>query len=195
MTDFRSCRVWLVALFVAPALVVPGFADDVIQQAGCKCAASAGGQAFAMPIPQQLGFAQTAPAIAGSCAAPGGAGLYGPSTIPQPPDAGPPPGTLGRTYYLPSRPLPASKHPRIGMLDICAPGVEELVLVDTNEYREEDYVDGYRDAVNPALWHFETDPLIPGLPHIYRVEARCGGVTTDVRYVRLIRGRILEVNF
>lgn len=112
-----------------------------------------------------------------------------------PPNPPPPPGTLGKTYQLPSRPVPAAKHPRVGMLDICVPGAEEVVVSDTNEFREEDYVDGFRDELDPNLWHFETRPLYPGLPHIYRVESRSGGQITAVRYVRLVRGRILEVTF
>jgi hypothetical protein len=198
MTLLRA-RVWMIAFFVAPVLPVAVAGND-IHPVRCNCGPRAASPApYAMPMPARLATPFLLPAGPASCAAPlaGAAGMYGGlAAIPQPPaDVGPPPGTLGRTYYLPARPVSASKHPRVAMLEVCAPGVEELVLVDTNEFREEDYVDGYRDLQDPNLWRFETDPLIPGLPHIYRLEARCGGVTTDVRYVRLIRGRVLETRF
>lgn len=110
-------------------------------------------------------------------------------------DVGPPPGTLGRTYQLKSRPVPAEKHPRVAMLDIRVPGADEVLLVDLNDFREEDYVDGFQDEKDKSLWRFETKPLYNGLPHIYRVESRKGGKTVDVRYVRLVWGRLLEADF
>src|SRR5690606_35999670 len=34
---------------------------------------------------------------------------------------GPPPGTLGRTYRVPTVRIPVDKHPRVGMLDVYLP--------------------------------------------------------------------------
>jgi hypothetical protein len=106
----------------------------------------------------------------------------------------PPPGTLGRTYSLPTKLLPPEKHPRQAMLDIRSTA-EEVVVSDTKEFREEGDIKSFQDEDDPTLWHFETKPLLSGVPHIYKVEMINGGVTTDVRYVRLIRGRILELSF
>lgn len=75
-------------------------------------------------------------------------------------------------------------------------------------------LEGYVGA--DGRWHFETDPLMPGIPHVYRVwtdlvqidtrvEIRAGRQVEetyetpvkplDVRYVRLIMGRISELPF
>ncbi len=113
------------------------------------------------------------------------------------PPVAPPPGTLGRTYRIPSEPIPAEKHPRVGMLDVRTSGAVEILVISTNEFREEDSIDGYQDAVNANLWRFETKPLIPGIPHVYRIEVYTSddreAPPTTVRYVRLIPGRILTL--
>jgi len=90
------------------------------------------------------------------------------------------------------------------MLDVRASAGVDVFVIDTYEYREEDLVEGWRDEYDPSLWHFESKPLIPGQPHVYRVETRTAvpedgdgpeGQLIDVQYVRLVRGRILEVGF
>ena len=108
----------------------------------------------------------------------------------------PPPGTLGQTYQRSSRPVPADKHPRAGMLDVRAPGATDVVVYDVENFRSEDRVDGFRNQDDAAMWHFESRPLIPGLPHIYRVVVRRGpGSNFEEKYVRLIMGRVVSVEF
>jgi hypothetical protein len=175
------------AATILTGLCVPASAGE-IEQVRHRCRTRVRGRVvYAAPAYAYDSWSVDSP----SCAAPG----YGAPMHVAAPDVAPPPGTLGRTYQLPSRPVPADTHPRVAMLDIRVPGAEEVVVIDTNEFREEDYVEGYQDEKDPALWHFETKALSPGLPHVYRVESRRGGKAQDVRYVRLVRGRILEVNF
>jgi hypothetical protein len=108
----------------------------------------------------------------------------------------PPPGTLGQTYQRSSRPVPADKHPRAGMLDVSAPGAIDVAVYDTENYRLEDRIDGFRDQDNHNVWHFEEKTMIPGLPHIYRVVARkTRDGQFEERYVRLIMGRVVSVEF
>ncbi len=109
----------------------------------------------------------------------------------------PPPGTLGRTYSLPSRPVPANRHPRIGMIDVCTDEAVHVIVRWTNDFRNEETLKGSRDECNPSLWHFESKPLLPGLTQIYRVEVyrgEAGSAPSEVRYVRLVRGRIVYLN-
>lgn len=109
---------------------------------------------------------------------------------------GPPPGTLGQTYDRPSRSIPADKHPRIGMIDVRVLGAQHVVVRDLKEFRTEEQLEGFRDVQNPHLWHFESKPLYPGLPHIYRVEAMMigpEGPRMEIRYVRLIMGRLVNL--
>lgn len=110
----------------------------------------------------------------------------------------PPPGTLGTTYQRRSWSLPAEKHPRVAMLDVRVNGAASVNVFNTYEYREWDQLDGFRNETDSGLWHFESRPLVPGVPHIYRVEARVpgpSGESTHVRYVRLIWGRRVELTF
>lgn len=111
----------------------------------------------------------------------------------------PPPGTIGRTFQLPSRPVPAEKHPRTGMLDVYIKDAEDVLVHDMNDPRIEQTIEGFRDAEDDNLWHFETSPLYPGLDHIYRVQATYqnsdGTTWKDARYVRLIMGRVVELDF
>lgn len=105
-----------------------------------------------------------------------------------------PPGTLGRTYVLPSRPVPADRHPRVAMIDVCAPAAAHVIVRWTNDFRTEESLKGYQDEFNPSVWHFESKPLVPGLRLIYRVEVYHdgpGSPPTTVRYVRLIKGRVV----
>ncbi|MCA9032532.1 MAG: hypothetical protein KDA69_05395 [Planctomycetaceae bacterium] len=109
----------------------------------------------------------------------------------------PPPGTLGRTYQLRSRPVPTDTHPRAGMLDLRVKGATKIIVHDMNEFRIEDRMDGFQDKDDPTLFHFTSEPLLPGLPHIYRVEVHTDspeGPLVEERYIRLIMGRIVTLN-
>lgn len=107
---------------------------------------------------------------------------------------GPPPGTLTMTYRRPSRLIPEDKHPRAGMLDIGnVPAGAEVTVKNMKGYRGKD-----------CAWHFESErPLLPGIPHIYRVHVRTCRVGAeqkkvsfdDVRTVRLIPGRIVDLRY
>ena len=84
------------------------------------------------------------------------------------------------------------------MLDVRAPGASSVSVQWTNPFRLEEELDGFVDAKDAGLWHFEESQLIPGNPHIYRIEARYGSgdnCTVQERYVRLVMGRIVEVSF
>ncbi len=109
----------------------------------------------------------------------------------------PPPGTIGQTYQLPSRPVPVEKHPRVGMIDVRITDAKDVIVHDMNPMRTEETIDGFRDAKDPNIWHFETKPLYPGLDHIYRIQAKvknADGTEKKVeRYVRLIMGRVVEL--
>lgn len=110
----------------------------------------------------------------------------------------PPPGTLGQTYQLRSKPVPVDMHPRVALLDVYVPNATQVFVHDMNPYRTQDRLDGFQDVEDPNMWHFETEPLYPGLPRIYRVEARVNGPNgpaTEERYVRLIMGRVIELQF
>ncbi len=110
-----------------------------------------------------------------------------------------PPGTIGQTYYRASREIPADKHPRIAMIDIIAPGATEVTLYNINPHREEDAVEeGYENELTNGLWEFETKPLIPGIPHIYKAVFKFSddpNAVETVRYVRLIPGRIVSLTY
>jgi hypothetical protein len=127
----------------------------------------------------------------------GPAAVVGPRAVyvaPLPPLV-PPPGTLGYTYARRSWLIPADRHPRIAMLDVRAPeGATDVRVLTTYEYREEDEIEGFRDPFNPCVWHFETKPLIPGIPQVYRVVADTPA-GEDARMVRLIRGRRVTLEY
>lgn len=109
----------------------------------------------------------------------------------------PPPGTLGRTYQLRSRGVPTDKHPRAGMLDLKVSGATKIIVHSTDEFRTEDRMEGFRNAHDETLYHFTSEPLYPGLPHVYRVEVhltRDGKPVVEERYIRLIMGRIVHLN-
>ncbi len=118
---------------------------------------------------------------------------------PQQVSAARPPGTIGQTYYRASREIPVDKHPRVAMIDIIAPGATDVALYNINPHREEDAVDdGFENELTNGLWEFETEPLIPGLPHIYKAVFRFSnapGAPETVRYVRLIPGRIVTLTY
>jgi hypothetical protein len=84
------------------------------------------------------------------------------------------------------------------MLDVTVAGASEVHVYNTYQYRLHDELDGFQDPGYPDVWHFESDPLIPGIPHVYRIEAVRDGVAEslpDVRYVRLIRGRRVTLDY
>lgn len=60
-----------------------------------------------------------------------------------------------------------------------------------------DGMTGYRG--DDGVWHFTSArPLIPGVPHIVRVRTRIvsdGVFHDDVRVVRLIRGRVVDLAY
>jgi len=154
-------------------------------------------------------------------------GVVGPAVIlpAGPPRPAPPPGTLGRTYFRYSRPVPWDKHPRTAMVEIS-------ILKQTKRKLAQKYPDGelrvsvadVRQQFEPlkgylgtdGLWHFESKPLYPGIPHIYdvkfevvrvvhKVEVKYGHrveydeeqkiADVGVRRIRLIPGRIVTLEF
>lgn len=128
--------------------------------------------------------------------------MGGPVTLPEmlssvpvrTPEVAPPPGTLGQTYLRPTRPVPVDKHPRVSIIDITANGATQIKVYGTNEYRTKDGITGFQDRRNASLWRFESEPLVPGVPHIYRVDAYFGE-SVQHRYVRLVPGRIVTLEF
>lgn len=111
----------------------------------------------------------------------------------------PPPGTIGQTYQIKSRPVPVKMHPRAAIVDVRVPNAKDVRVHDMNVYRTQDFLEGFQDDREPSMWHFTSEPLIPGIPHIYRIEARFvdddGKERMEERYVRLIMGRVIEVTF
>lgn len=105
-----------------------------------------------------------------------------------PPMPPPPPGTVGTTYFRRSALLPPNEHPRSAAVDVYNVGAEALVASP-----------GLKAKWLDDRWQLMTEaPLIPGLPHIYAVTvAPAGGDlrTGEVRYVRLIMGRVVDLEF
>jgi hypothetical protein len=130
------------------------------------------------------------------------------------------PGTLGKTYQRPSRMIPHDKHPRIGMVDIEVVdnyriGLEpslKLKVTARDIYNHFPPLEGYAD--DDGVWHFESEPLLPTVPHIYdvrvelikestRIENHYGRNverkieenkgTIAIRRIRLIPGRIVDL--
>lgn len=101
----------------------------------------------------------------------------------------PPPGTLGQTYKQRSRLIEDDKHPRFAAVDVFLP--EEVDVTGR----------GMKSKWTGKVWRLEVkDPLLPGVPHIYAIKAerksKDGEVlSTDVRWVRLIPGRIVDLSF
>ena len=98
----------------------------------------------------------------------------------------PPPGTLGQTYKRRSRLIDDEKHPRVGMVDV---------------YLSENYevtAKGMKVKRLDKVWRLESDPLWPGIPHIIEVKSEWGpegAKQQQVRFVRLIMGRIVDLEF
>lgn len=96
----------------------------------------------------------------------------------------PPPGTLGQTYKRRSSLIDESKHPRVGIVDVYLP---ESVDVTAQ---------GLKSKWTGKVWRLESDSLMPGVPHIYEVKASWGeGTQPQVRTVRLIMGRVVDLEF
>jgi len=92
------------------------------------------------------------------------------------------------------RPIPVDKHPRISIVDVRAPGATAVKVYGTNEYRTKDGFAGFQDRKDPSVWRLESEPLVPGVPHIYRVVAKYGD-TAQEKYIRLVPGRIVTLEF
>ncbi|QDT65683.1 hypothetical protein [Calycomorphotria hydatis] len=138
----------------------------------------------------------------------------------------PPAGTLGVTYRRPSRPIPADRHPRVAIFELAVPaefvpdparGVRTRVTLDDPTGQLEPIAEkNYYYDERAGLWVFETDPLIPGRPHVWRVTVekvyyenqdirRYGRLVTEevetdvefvgARYMRLIPGRVVTMDW
>ncbi len=165
-------------------------AETSISLAGCNCQrGGGGGMALSMPVETP----HLAPVPGSSSWTPG---VMAPAATA--PAANLPPGTLGRTYVRPSAPVPAVKHPRAGLIDVHAPGATSVSVQWTHPYRLSDELDGFVDANDKDLFHFEEKQMLPGVPYIVRIEARYGTEDKpryEERYARLIMGRIVSIDF
>jgi hypothetical protein len=100
----------------------------------------------------------------------------------------PPPGTLGQTYQRRTTLLPDEKHPRLAIVNVH---VAENVDVTAR---------GLKSKWNGKYWELESEaPLLPGVPHIYAIKTEkklpSGEKQVDVRWVRLIMGRVVDLEF
>lgn len=131
-----------------------------------------------------------------------------------------PPGTLGKTYLRPTRMIDWDKHPRVGQLDVevldtLRHGLRDDVYIKITSrdiYNHFEPLEGFLGEDD--VWHFESEPLLPTVPHIYDVkfelvrerteyERRYGRLferviedklgTLGVRRIRLIPGRIVDL--
>lgn len=141
--------------------------------------------------------------------------------LPRTPDVPPPPSTLGRTYNRTSQRIPWDKHPRTGMVEI---EIDKAALVLEEGVEIKVTVQDVKENFKPldsflgddGKWHFESEPLYPGNPHIYHCIFEVVRVTTridrvygqrietqieetvrnlGVRTIRLIPGRIVDLKF
>jgi len=203
-------------------MVVAGTLGSTTADAGCPC--QRGGEtamtgAALLPIPMQasdfapqssvpVGMPYSTPSLPGvsmgqmPAGTPSATGIHGPGPGYSAATATtwqPPPGTIGQTYQIKSRPVPVKMHPRAAIVDVRIPNARNVRVHDMNIYRTQDFLEGFQDDQEPSVWHFTSEPLIPGIPHIYRIEARVtdenGEEKVDERYVRLIMGRVIEVTF
>lgn len=131
-------------------------------------------------------------------------------------------GTLGRTYQLPSKRVNSTKHPRVGLLEITVSddtfqnlaADEEIKVMVEDEAGHFDELEGFFGE--DEKWHFESEPLYTGIPHIYDVKfeivrtakkrERKGDKTIEIevekkvrdlglRRLRLIPGRTVYLSF
>lgn len=183
-------------------IAVVGLMAPQGMQAGCNCGGGVvGGAPLVIAEPTLVGEPEMmgSPPVWSSPVGPGmmGAPAPGPSPVTVT-DGSPPPGTLGQTYQRAMRPIPVEKHPRISIVDVRVTGATDVKVYGTNEYRTKDGVAGFRDRRDANLWHFESEPLMPGVPHIYRVEAKFGkgrDAPTQERFFRFVPGRIVTLDF
>lgn len=168
-----------------------GLSIDAVR-AGCNCNRGGGGAVSGpmmstpvMSAPMMAPPMMSAPMMAPQMAAPP---MAPPPMAAICANAKTPPGTLGRTYCLCSRPLPEDEHPRNAGLEIQNADGCEIVV---------EKMEGFRDA--DGLWYFVTEkPWLPTQPAIVKVvisRTAGGSMVRDVRTVRLIPGRILTVQF
>jgi len=164
---------------------------------------------MAMPMPAESPHFSPAPGPQGWSPAPMPSGAMSPGAVSTGPIAALapvtvqpapnlPPGTLGRTYARPSAPVPAEKHPRAGLIDVRAVGATSVSVQWTHPYRLTDELEGFVDAKDKDVFHFEEKQMLPGVPYIVRIEARFGTEDNpryEERYARLIMGRIVSVDF
>lgn len=98
----------------------------------------------------------------------------------------PPPGTLGHTYHRRTRLLDEKKHPRVGIVEV---------------HLSENYdvsAKGLKSKWTGKVWELESDPLLPGIPHIFEVRAEWGpdgARKKEVRTIRLVMGRVVDLEF
>jgi hypothetical protein len=98
----------------------------------------------------------------------------------------PPPGTLGHTYHRRSKVNDDKKHPRVGIVEV---------------HLSENYdvsAKGLKSKWTGKVWELESDPLLPGVPHIFEVVAEWGpegNRRKEVRTIRLIMGRAVDLEF
>lgn len=101
----------------------------------------------------------------------------------------PPPGTLGQTYLRRSRPIEDTKHPRVGVVEVYLPENVDVTGASLTGA-------SLKTKWTGKVWRLESDPLLPGIPHIYEIKASWGeGTTPQVRTIRLIMGRIVDLEF
>ena len=141
-------------------------------------AAGAAGNPTAMPPPSEVipMPEHTRPMLSGS-----------PSILVDGWGEGPPPGTLGRTYRRRSALMSDDLHPRMAAVLVYLP---EQADVSAR---------GLKVTWTGDVWRLETaQALIPGVPHIYAVKAEWDtpqGRAIQVRWVRLIMGRVVDLEF
>ncbi len=164
-------------LATCAAFALPGL-QSLTADAGCGCN-SGSYIASVMPMPVQMPMTAPAP-------------VHVPRVTMAPrarPTLAIPKGTMGRTYSLRSRPIPYDKHPRIAMMEVHVPGATEVTADNMTSFHKGD-----------NIWILETeDELLPEVPPIVAVKAKRlyqDGVTRqDVRYIRLIPGRIISWSY
>ena len=172
-------------------------ADKSIELSGCNCQRGGGG-GMAMSMPMDGPMPVETPHLSPTP----GHQAWTPGMMSQPvlarPAANNPPGTLGQTYTRPTAPVPAVKHPRSGLIDVRATGATSVSVQWTHPYRLTDELDGFVDAKDKDVFHFEEKQMLPGVPYIVRIEARFGTEDNpryEERYARLIMGRIVSIDF
>ena len=98
----------------------------------------------------------------------------------------PPAGTLGHTYHRRTRLLEDKKHPRVGVV--------EVHLSENYDVSGK----GLKSKWTGKVWELESDPLLPGVPHIFEIKAEWGpegARKKEVRTVRLVMGRAVDLEF